>query len=81
MFHASIICSQKVLTYNRQEKMNVDVKEFEDKVTVVRSDGPSQSWVEAALNPGQKFYTPIVAGSGMMRISLFGFSSFVLGDD
>ncbi len=55
-----------VLTYNRQEKMNEGTKQFEDKVTIVLSDGPSQSWAIAGLNPGQKFITPIIPGSGMM---------------
>lgn len=54
------------MTYNRQEKVNVDVKEFQDMVTIVRSNGPGQSWVERGLNIGQKFHTPLVVGSGMM---------------
>lgn len=46
--------------------MNIDVKEFQDKVTVTRSNGSGQSWVEAGLDPGQKFRVPLVVGSGMM---------------
>lgn len=37
------------LTYNRQEKMNMDVKEFQNKVTVVRANGRQQSWVRVFL--------------------------------
>ena len=37
------------LTYNRQEKMNLDVKEFQNKVTVVRANGRQQSWVSVFL--------------------------------
>ncbi|KAL3777365.1 hypothetical protein HJC23_010169, partial [Cyclotella cryptica] len=53
------------LTYNRQEKMNVDVKEFQNEVTVVRANGRSQSWVEAGLGPGQSYSRSIVDGSGL----------------
>ena len=53
------------LTYNRQEKMNIDVKEFQDKVTVVRANGRHQSWVEAGLEPGQRHSRSIIDGSGL----------------
>eukprot|EP00804_Cyclotella_cryptica_P015542 CCRYP_003574-RC/>CCRYP_003574-RC protein AED:0.06 eAED:0.06 QI:113/1/1/1/0.8/0.75/16/1817/1111 len=53
------------LGYNRAEKMNIDVKEFRDKVTVVRAEGQYQSWVEGGLGPGQRYSTPIVNGSGL----------------
>eukprot|EP00804_Cyclotella_cryptica_P007729 CCRYP_001349-RA/>CCRYP_001349-RA protein AED:0.03 eAED:0.03 QI:702/0.83/0.76/1/0.83/0.84/13/138/1465 len=53
------------LTYNRQEKMNIDVKEFPNKVTVVRANGPQQSWVEAGLGSGQRYSRSIVDGSGL----------------
>ena len=44
--------------------MNIDTKEFQDEVTVVRADGRHQSWSEAGLAPGQKFSTAIVDKSG-----------------
>ena len=34
-------------------------------VTIVRSNGPGSSGVVAGLNPGQKYRTPLVIGSGM----------------
>jgi hypothetical protein len=37
------------LAYNRQEKMNIDVKEFQNKVTVVRANGRQQSWVSVFM--------------------------------
>ena len=52
------------LTYNRQKGVNIDTKEFQDEVTVVRADGRRQSWSEAGLAPGQKFSTAIVDKSG-----------------
>ena len=53
------------LTYNRQKGVNIDVREFEDKVTVVRANGRHQSWVEAGLSPRQRYSKSIVDGSGM----------------
>ena len=38
------------LTYNRQEKMNIDVKEVQNKVSVVRANGGKQSWVSLFLS-------------------------------
>lgn len=61
-----VLISFTVLTYNRREKMNEGTKEFEDKLTIVLSDGPSQSWAMAGLNPGQKYTTPVIPGSGIM---------------
>eukprot|EP00956_Cyclotella_meneghiniana_P029363 scaffold70782_cov63-Cyclotella_meneghiniana.AAC.2 len=52
------------LTYNRQKGANVGVKEFQDKVTVVRANGRKPSWAEAGLAPGQKYSRAIVDKSG-----------------
>jgi hypothetical protein len=52
------------LTYNRQKGVNINVKEFQDEVTVVKANGSKQSWAEAGLAPGQKFSTAIVDKSG-----------------
>lgn len=35
------------LTYNRAKGVNLETKEFQDRVTVVRADGRKQSWVSS----------------------------------
>lgn len=53
------------LTYNRKKGVNIDTKEFEDKVTIVRAEGSCQSWVEAGLAAGKRYARAIVRGSGL----------------
>ena len=54
------------LTYNRAEKVNAEVQEFQDMITITRSNGPGQSWVETGLIPGQKYSVEFISGSGMV---------------